>query len=455
MQVYKQEILDGLEHSIRSNASTAICSILKSYEAQVGDDEKLQKVIAQYSPSNPNQIDLHYINCVLVSDGWNKNDDVFDRQELWAARNTPEDKPFNYMHDESDIIGHITGSILVDQEGNEISDDIDFSTLPENFDIITSAVIYKAWSDQEQSARVKQLVEEIDNGDWSVSMECLFSNFDYALIKEDGSHIVLPRTEASAFLTKHLRAYGGNGEYEGNKVGRLLRNISFSGIGLVNKPANPRSVILDNNVEPFHKKGDEMSQETLAKTAASEEAVDFVAKEKELTDTIASLREELASKEAKIVELTSNLTTANEDVNSTQEQLAAMKKEIAQMKRKASLSDAGVESDQIESVLKAMENCDDEAFNSMLSFLAEAAKKKMPMMDEKEDKEETMSKKAKCEETEEVDEVVETEVEIVAEEAAASLVDAGHVEDDSVQKAKASLGEWLTKNVFTSTRNLA
>ena len=57
----------------------------------------------------------------------------------------------------------------------------------------------------------------------------------------------VPREESSAFLTKHLRSYGGSGKYEDYRVGRLLRNLSFSGKGLVSKPANPRSVILEGN----------------------------------------------------------------------------------------------------------------------------------------------------------------------------------------------------------------
>ena len=70
-----------------------------------------------------------------------------------------------------------------------------------------------------------------------------FAGFNYALTGENGDHKILARDEES-FLTKHLRAYGGSGEYEGYKIGRALSNIAFSGKGLVSKPANPRSVIL-------------------------------------------------------------------------------------------------------------------------------------------------------------------------------------------------------------------
>ena len=89
-----------------------------------------------------------------------------------------------------------------------------------------------------------QIIAEIEEGKWFVSMECLFAGFNYALLDEGGNGKILARDEESAFLTKHLRAYGGTGEYEGYKVGRALANISFSGKGLVAKPANPRSIII-------------------------------------------------------------------------------------------------------------------------------------------------------------------------------------------------------------------
>ena len=77
--------------------------------------------------------------------------------------------------------------------------------------------------------------------------ECLFSDFDYALVDPEGANHVVARDEQSSFLTKHLRAYGGEGNYEGFTIGRALKNIAFSGKGLVSKPANPRSVIFEKS----------------------------------------------------------------------------------------------------------------------------------------------------------------------------------------------------------------
>ena len=88
------------------------------------------------------QIDLYYLESVLVSTGWNKNDDVFQPGITWAARTTPEDKQFNFMHDENDIIGHITGNFVLDSNGQKVHEIVGTKNLPEQFDIITSAVLY-------------------------------------------------------------------------------------------------------------------------------------------------------------------------------------------------------------------------------------------------------------------------------------------------------------------------
>ena len=49
-------------------------------------------------------------------------------------------------------------------------------------------------------------------------------------------------------MTKFLRAYGGEGEHENYKIGRVLRQITFSGKGFVDRPANPDSIIFNENL---------------------------------------------------------------------------------------------------------------------------------------------------------------------------------------------------------------
>ena len=240
MKIYNQEIKDGIADLVQASASIAYCTQAVHADHPTSLSSTIEDKI-KASSANPEQIDLYYITSVLVSTGWNKNDDVFRSEATWAARDTPEDKQFNFMHNENDIIGHITGSYVVDRNGDKIESD----TQPDDFDIITEAVLYNSWTDPENRNRMSQIIAEIEEGKWFVSMECLFAGFDYALLDGKGNAKLLERNEGSAFLTKHLRAYGGDGEYEGYKIGRSLREISFSGKGLVAKPANPRSVILD------------------------------------------------------------------------------------------------------------------------------------------------------------------------------------------------------------------
>ena len=249
MKIYKSEIQAGLEDAIKANASIAYSSPVSFYTPNIEQKESIKNLVVAQDKAiseNKDQYDLYYLSSILVSTGWNKNDDVFDLNETWGAKDSPVDKQFNFMHDESDIIGHITGSVVLDSDGNEIDD---ISNI-DKFDIATSAVLYNSWTTPELRERMSKLIAEIEEGKWFVSMECLFNNFDYAVVSPDGENTVVSRDETSAFLTKHLRAYGGSGKYEGYTVGRLLRNIAFSGKGLVSNPANPRSVIL-NDVNPF------------------------------------------------------------------------------------------------------------------------------------------------------------------------------------------------------------
>ena len=188
MIVYPQEIKDGLGELVQASASVAYCApALLCEDAHEEVVELANKVKAE--SANPKQIDLYYIKSVLVSTGWNKNDDVFTSKATWQARSTPEDKQFNLMHDENDIIGHITGSYVVDRSGAAIADD----TQPDDFDIITEAVLYNSWTKPENRDRMNQIIAEIEEGKWFVSMECLFAGFDYALLDDNGNSKLLER----------------------------------------------------------------------------------------------------------------------------------------------------------------------------------------------------------------------------------------------------------------------
>ena len=512
MKIYKSELEAGLEDAIKANASVAYSSPVSFYKPNKEQQESIKNlVVAQDSTTaeNKDQYDLYYLSSILVSTGWNKNDDVFDLEETWGAKDTPVDKQFNFGHDESDIIGHITGSVVLDEGGNEVEN---ISNI-EKFDIATSAVLYNSWTTPELKERMESLIAEIEEGKWFVSMECLFNNFDYALITPEGEKKVVSRDDASAFLTKHLRAYGGTGKYEGYTIGRLLRNIAFSGKGLVSNPANPRSVIL-NDVSPFasaraevitnsniHMENKDMSEvlkeqidELKAELAQANEAQnalkaeitqqkdeEFQSKteafeatvsEQDLAVTEAQAAVEAA--EAKIAELEEAIAKKDEELAAANEKIEAHEAEKKLFARKSLLLEAGLDSEEVEEAIERFAEAGDEMFEEVVSLIALKKKGALPPWLKKDeddedkddkDKKKGMKKNAEveAEETEEADEAeaeetdeadVEAEAEVleeVEEEAEAALADAG---DDSVEELQTSASEWLESNVLRSTANL-
>src|SRR5210317_93961 len=413
IKIYQHEINDGIGELVKSTASVAYCSeaSVRTNVTEADVVHAAQKIVAE----NKDQIDLYYLESVLVSCGWNKNDDVFMPEATWAARNTPEDKQFNFMHDENDIIGHITGSYVLTKDGKALADDAE---APQEFDIITQAVLYNSWTGDENRDRMGKIIAEIQDGKWYVSMECLFSGFDYALINEKGVAKVLARDEGSSFLTKHLRAYGGSGEYEGYKLGRALSNISFSGKGLVSKPANPRSVILRDsstaNINVDHNSKlsigelqmSDVLTEQLAEVKAQLEAAKAEneaikvkieeAKDKEFATkveafesaaddskaTIDTLNETIKSTQARVAELEDSLQTSQSELAEAMKAMDDMKKKEKMDKRKADLVEAGLEEEEGAETLASFDGLSDEAFDQIVAMMKKKGMKKYGKKDD-------------------------------------------------------------------------
>ena len=517
MKAYAQEIEDGLQELIENNTTIAYCapviSETNTLSTTAGKYEEDRALALNFlgledtQAENKEQIDLYYLSSVLVSTGWNKNDDVFNPQEMWEARSTPEDKQFNYMHNEKDIIGHITANYVVDFEGNSLDGDLSFAEAgePKDFNIITQGVLYKSWSDPELRERMNNIIEEIEEGDrWYVSMECLFPNFDYALKDETGASKIVRREEASAFLSKHLRAYGGTGKYEGYTVGRLLRNISFSGKGLVSKPANPRSVIL-NDSKSFSENDSELVavssiketkmsdvlqkqlEEVKAELAEARTTNETMKQEMEAQKTEAiesqlqKFEETISAKDQAIAEVQAQVEEALARVKELEEALAAseaakeeaiaqvaeIEKAAALEKRVAALTEAGLEGEELDEAIAKFENLDEETFDFVVAAMTKKkAEKKddkenpFAKKDKKEDEEEApamMKKKAEVEPLEE--EVDEAAAEGQAEELEEAVEDediamAEAIDDeDSSEELRSTASEWFG-SLLKTTANL-
>jgi hypothetical protein len=480
--IYKSEIEAGIADKISANASIAIVSSI--IPKKISDD--IEPIVRNSKASaNPSQRDLFYLESILASVGWNSNDDVFDPYEVWAARHTPIDKQFNYMHDQSDIIGHLTSSKIVDFEGNLIADDTPLDDLPTTFDIVVGSVLYRHWADEELQERMDNLIAEIQDNKWYVSMECLFSKFDYALVAQDTKeHQLIARNAETAFLSKHLRAYGGTGMYKNYTVGRLIRNFTFSGKGLVDNPANDRSIITNFNnkseVSAFAaetvksttlevKKEQFSMANEITYTQAQYDALkkeldeakafkqaDFEKEFEQLkaelskaNDTVKDLQSKLdaneeivKAKDEKITAIQNDLEEANKANQELTEQIEASKLEAISASRKSTLVNKGIEDARATELVEKFVNASDEMFEALVESLPDKtadAECKTKMKDkEKEDK-------AKAEETASEE---EQELDKANADVEPDLTDQ---KEDPTEALRTMASEWFKNDVLQTT----
>ena len=450
---YKAEAEAGLSDAINAKENRSIlayCPILLDKNVDVTIQEKTRSKnpssFEQSTALNQDQFDLQYIYSILATTGWNRNDDVFDKYEMWSARNTAEDKPFNKSHDPKTIIGHITGNVVVDENYELVNENSEIDILPEKFHILTSAVLYKHISsrDEKLTLDTKSLIEEIAEGKWFVSMEALFSNFDYALVNAEGKEQIVSRNEDTSFLSKHLRSYGGEGEYDGQRIGRVMRNLTFSGKGLVENPGNPESIIFKEEDSVIFKglaqtspyvnllvtsssKGESSMSDnneqvrTLEAQVSKLEARLRDMDEKKVQSQISELEKSCADKDAEIAELTSKIAEASEasaDSEKSLEELSNAKAEsdklVAELKEKLEtiaaeslrtsrisvLVDKGVDKSEADSLVETFSGITDEQFDALVTKFSEAPfhykdkdKDEKKKKDEDEAKSDNMKKK--------------------------------------------------------------
>ena len=189
------------------------------------------------------QPDLQYLTAIFVSSGMNKNGAVFLGSELIKARGTISDKAVDIEHDERSIIGQITGNAFLKRDRSLIDAETASSTMSVEemdeleMDIGITAIIHKA--------RFPEIAQEIEEGQWMVSMEAYYRDYDIKV----GDKII-PKEEAEKMgfdklvgSVVHLK--DGDKELGFHLVGRVLRDILFAGVGIVKNPANPRSIIME------------------------------------------------------------------------------------------------------------------------------------------------------------------------------------------------------------------
>ena len=452
--VFKAEQDAGLQHLIESNASIAYqtpilldkechediaCSIRGDAAHQGGGNYQTDPltvtstVLPTFVKAAKDDDDIYHVYSILVSTSWNKNDDVFDKDEVWASKDTPKYKPTNLEHDEKQIVGGIIGNWAVDDNFNLIDENSESKDLPDRYHILVSSVIYRQWQDPDYRHRVLDLIEKIEAGNKYVSMECMFRGFDYAVVAPDGKNHILIRNDETAFLTQHLRSYGGTGAYQDHQVGRLLRNITFSGKGFVDKPANPDSIIFDKNktfefntasissksslfnpngvilkvdnlnilnTQESYDMSNEILSDQIAELKASLESAQ--AENTALTDKLAeanvekyeqsikeqsdlltvraeqieSLTNELEASKSSIEELTSKFEAVNASHDKLVSYIADMDAAEKARSRKAALVEAGLSDEEADAKVEIFADLSDEQFGIVTQTLADYSDKK-------------------------------------------------------------------------------
>lgn len=323
MKIFPEE--QHIASKIKASRVIAYCSPVTN-----SDIELSAKQIASLTEKLKGGVDhkhLHPLKTVLVSTGWNRNDDVFLPEEVWAAKETPEDTPFNLEHNENDIIGHITANWVISDDGDVIET---AENLPNKFHVVTTAVLYKLWENNELVERTQALLKDIEEGNLYVSMECTYDDFDYALKNTaNNEEFILSRNKSTAYLTKCLHCFGGDGVYDKYKVGRVLKSICFCGKGLVKNPANPQSVIF-NDVSEFN--DNKASASKFFVTDGEKE----MANENVVAKEVESLEKGLADLRNEKRELAGKLGDVEIAVASLEKKLAAANAEIEEHKKSVS-----------------------------------------------------------------------------------------------------------------------
>ena len=489
MRVYQSEKEAGLDVQMNKAGSSKAFVTAK---VRIGDIKKYldNMTVADFVKTTStvqtveellgqDQPDLALVVAIMVSTGWNLNDDVFTPDEVWKARTSPLHKPMNDQHQSEKILGHIVQTRVLDKSGALVVIE-DGESPPVEFDIEVAGVLYRAFP--ELADRIDEIIAKAKAGEMFVSMEAWFPDFGYGFIDPaTGSIKLIERTEGTAFLTKHLRIYGGSGEYQGYKVGRVLKDIIFAAQGFVDIPANPESVIkvaadrvaasrsfvtaelsdlLEGGVEDVDEKQLKELQAKLEEATASLES-----KEQEVSELQKAAEEfkandydgQIAALTVKVDELTASVTEASESMEASEAAKAELQKQLDEVTERAEKSEAELDEirktnaardrlaqllkvkkvDDEEATLAELRDMTDETFDVVLKYAGEA--KTEEVVDEEPEE------KADATEIKTDDEAGQEEE---AEQAEAALDDV--VEDDSADfnatddAEKSEADRWLS-----------
>jgi len=226
----------------------------KKYETGASLDDRGKFPVGLVS-----QPDVLALQSVILTTGrpGNLNDDVILNEEVLPILFTAAFKPFNIEHTKF-IIGTMFDAFAVDKDTGKVVQSIEkfneeesdedreqertelqsvVANFPENLDIVTNQVLWSLHFPEQ----VRDVKRKAIAGEFFVSMEIWFTNFDYLI----GNRVVKRTPLLAEALDSKLRINGGSGFFGIDRIKRIPRNLTFAGNAAVETPANPNSFILD------------------------------------------------------------------------------------------------------------------------------------------------------------------------------------------------------------------
>lgn len=193
------------------------------------------------------QMDLQYFTAIYVSTGTNLNHAHFLGSELVAAEGTISSKALDVEHKEDEIIGHIYDCAFVDIAGNKLNSkelaSMETASLDDKeMHVVIAGIIYKN--------RFPEIAEEVAANKWKVSMEAYYQDYDIKvgeliINRKDAESLGLTSERSDEAMGKVAKVLKQGKTVAEGTIARVLRNVCFSGCGIVKNPANPPSVILE------------------------------------------------------------------------------------------------------------------------------------------------------------------------------------------------------------------
>jgi hypothetical protein len=220
------------------------------------DTEELRQEVASVVKFPDNKTpDILFFSGIFVSSGENLNRAYFLPSEMVKAHATINNKALDIEHEETNIVGHIYSSVFVDRAGVKLDvqtlEDMNVEELEKTeIDVMIAGILYKS--------RFPELAKEVKDSKWKLSMETYFQDYDIKI-----GELILSKKEAEALglaseevLGRVARILRKGKEIAKGEIVRVLRNLLFSGCGLVKNPANPRSIILETAKKKELKEGE-------------------------------------------------------------------------------------------------------------------------------------------------------------------------------------------------------